>query len=532
MAWKSDRKIGPFTYALLYGVATLILYQGPLLGYVLGQMDPFSAEGLAILWLIQILPLTLTVFLMTLMGLIWPLAMKIVCAVLFVANATASYFMANYGTMMSKDVVLNILDFHGETVLGLMHPALFLNIFLFGVIPAVLALIVPVDRGRLFRQAGGLIGIAIVSVASVWAASSVWLWFDEHNSQIGPRILPWGYIGNALRVNADNRALNARAIPLPDPSLRPLPAERTIVVLVIGEAARRDHLGQYGYPRDTAPFTRGLGVRALNDGMSCTTFTYGSVDCIFAAEGAEMRSNAATEPLPDYVLRAGIPVLYRSNDGLPRRSRVPVEVATSIAESCLDPECPDPYHDGILLHGLDAQLAAMGERELVILHLHGSHGPDYYRRYPPEFEAFSPVCESVSLSDCTPENLVNAYDNSIRYTDYLLAEVIGMLDALPDTQALLLYVSDHGQSLGENGVYLHGLPNAIAPDVQRIIPYLVWMDEDFIAGRGIDTARLPTSVAAPQDTIFHTVLGALGIDSPAYQASHDLFQRNQEGREP
>lgn len=525
MPLRPRKSLTPFLYALAYALVTLVLYQRALIAYTLGAVDIGSRDGLAILALIEILQIALTVWLLTLIGLVSPWLMKLVAALLMVTNALAQHFMLSYGVVLDPTMIGNILNTNSGEAGGLIHPQMVLYAVLWGVLPGVLALAVPVRRGRILRSAGGLALLLLVTAGSVYAGSSVWLWFDEHNSRIGPRILPWGYVGNAVRYGTEWQRRNQPAHPLPDATLGPLPGPRTLVVLAIGEAARPDHLATFGYDRPTDPFTQGLGLIAFPGGRSCATYTIGAVACILSPEGDAAEVGNPFENLPAYLARSGVPVLVRENNaGLPPIPGVSVVNGGDLVASC-DGGCPEGYLDAILLRDLPEALQAQGgDRGFALLHLNGSHGPEYFTKYPPEFEEFRPTCQTTLINNCDHQSLVNAYDNSLRYTDWILAQLIADLDALPETQVLLLYLSDHGQSLGENGIYLHGLPNALAPEEQRMIPFLIWMDDDFAGAHGLDPSTLGREITDPQDRIFSTVLGALGVQSPAYRPERDVLQ--------
>src|SRR5690606_5835407 len=125
----------------------------------------------------------------------------------------------------------------------------------------------------------------------------------------------------------------------------------------------------------------------------------------------------------------------------------------------------------------------------IVLHMTGSHGPSYYRRYPAEFAKFKPECRTSEFSDCTTDEIVNAYDNSILYTDHILSEIINVLKGSDDRFApAMIYMSDHGESLGEDGLYLHAAPYFIAPDVQTHIPFIAWFSPDYANATKLATA--------------------------------------------
>jgi lipid A ethanolaminephosphotransferase len=211
------------------------------------------------------------------------------------------------------------------------------------------------------------------------------------------------------------------------------------------------------------------GVVALPGSRACATYTTASLLCILSHVDTGWHYSYSYETLPSYLQRNGIDVIWRTNNwGEP-----PLEVQTYQRAKDLQRECQGNScdYDEVLLQGLEQRLRSSSKQEIfVVLHQRGSHGPAYYARYPKQFEVFKPACQSVELHQCSHEALVNAYDNSIIYTDYFLHEAIGLLKTFPDTATALIYISDHGQSLGEYGLYLHGTPYSIAPDVQRTFP--------------------------------------------------------------
>jgi lipid A ethanolaminephosphotransferase len=198
--------------------------------------------------------------------------------------------------------------------------------------------------------------------------------------------------------------------------------------------------------------------------------------------------------------------------------------AGDIRNECQD-NCPPEGYDELLLYKLDERLrhAQGGKKLLVVLHQSGSHGPQYFKKYPPEIEKFKPVCRTVDQQKCSHEELVSAYDNTILYTDFLLDKVIAMLKSLDNTASVMMYMSDHGESLGENGLYLHGIPYSIAPAVQKNIPFLVWMSDEFARRRNLPNPLPVERQAYSQDDVFHSVMGAFGMTSEVYKKDKDIF---------
>lgn len=193
------------------------------------------------------------------------------------------------------------------------------------------------------------------------------------------------------------------------------------------------------------------------------------------------------------------------------------------------PYCFGDYcHDDILLDGLDTRLENITKDTLIILHTMGSHGPTYFKRYPDKFKKFEPACDTANLQDCTQEQIINTYNNTIVYTDYIVASVIETLKKHNELQSLMLYVSDHGESLGENNIYLHGLPYAIAPDFQKKVPMILWLSQDAENSLNIDKNCLKQQAETmdfSHDNYFHSVLRLLFIKSTAYEANLDVFKK-------
>jgi lipid A ethanolaminephosphotransferase len=198
-----------------------------------------------------------------------------------------------------------------------------------------------------------------------------------------------------------------------------------------------------------------------------------------------------------------------------------VQKPSDLLADCAGARCA---YDEILVSRLEQRIKASSSQNVfVVLHQSGSHGPAYYTKYPSEFEYFKPVCKSVELGKCTHDELVNAYDNTILYEDYFLFRVISVLKQLQNTVALLIYASDHGESLGEHGMYLHGIPYSIAPEVQKEIPFIVWMSDEFIRKKAVQIGRLESQRIHSQHDIFHTVMGAFSMHSDAYMGEYDIF---------
>lgn len=309
-------------------------------------------------------------------------------------------------------------------------------------------------------------------------------------------------------------------------------ARPTLTVLVIGETARAANFALNGYARATTPqLAAEAGVINFRQVRSCGTSTAVSLPCMFLDVGRAGFSDtlaARRENLLDVLQRSGYAVLWRDNNsgckGLCDRVQHDELMSAGVAGLCVGGEC----YDEILLHGLQESLDAFVGDTVIVLHMKGSHGPAYYLRYPEAFEHFTPVCKTNQLDRCERETIVNAYDNTLRYTDHVLARTIALLRRNADRfDASLLYVSDHGESLGERGLYLHGVPYALAPSEQTHVPMLMWLSKSAESRYGIDAACLRGRQDEPlsHDNLYHSALGLLGVRTRLYRPESDLFRK-------
>jgi len=219
--------------------------------------------------------------------------------------------------------------------------------------------------------------------------------------------------------------------------------------------------------------------------------------------------------LPNYLYRNNVEVIWRTtNWGEP-----PIHIKNYQNRDVLMPNCKGEgcNYDEVLLTGLKEQiLASKKNKILIVLHTSTSHGPTYSKKYPPRFETFKPVCNSVELGNCTQTALLNAYDNTIVYTDYILSKVIEDLQQLKEYHSAMIFVSDHGESLGEKNLYMHGLPLSIAPKEQYEIPFIVWLSDS--------SKQLKPNKILSQNHVFHSVLNFLNIQSPIYNEQMNIFK--------
>jgi lipid A ethanolaminephosphotransferase len=325
----------------------------------------------------------------------------------------------------------------------------------------------------------------------------------------------------------------AKIVPLKlmaqDAVMRDSPSKRTeLMIMVVGETARADRFSLNGYLRETNPLLAKQDVVSLSNVTSCGTSTSVSVPCMFSSlgrKGYDKEKALNQENALDVLFDHGVQILWRENnsDSKGVATRMKYEDYKS---PTLNPSCEGECRDIGMLSGLDKYIAARKSKDiLIVLHQMGNHGPEYYRRYPKEFEKFKPMCMTGELQDCSKEEIDNSYDNAILYTDYFLSKVIDLLKKYDGTHATaMLYVSDHGESLGENGFYLHAAPYMIAPKEQTHVPAIVWMGKHFDYKK---EQLLPyKDYTLSDDDIFCSLLIAFEIDTKMCVAKEEMLQKN------
>jgi len=481
---------------------------------------------------------------------------KPVLALLLVTTALATHFMQQYGAYLDPSMMRNVLRTDFTEARELFSWALLPHLLLYAALPLVLLWRVRV-RPRRWHRALGL-RLATTAGALALLVGALMLNFQSlasmmrNHKEMRYLITPANYLwslGVVVATQAKGAARPRQPIGL-DAHPGPAYAARTrplVVVLVVGETARAASWGLNGYARQTTPELAALAAVTARPGAplllnfpqvtSCGTNTEVSLPCMFAPVGRRDYDEARvrdSESLLHVAARAGVAVHWRDNqsgckgvcEGLPHDD----VMSLKLPGLCADGRCLD---EG-LLSGLDGRLAAAataggqpGGTQLLVLHMLGNHGPAYFRRYPPAFARFAPSCHFDDLQKCTREEIVNAYDNALLYTDHVLASLIAKLQAAAGTvDSVVLFVSDHGESLGENNLFLHGLPYAIAPDVQTRVPMVMWLGAGALRSQGLDEAclRQRSNEPAAHDHLFHTVLGLLGVQTALYEAPFDLVQ--------
>jgi len=469
--------------------------------------------------------------------LVWRWNAKPLLTVLLLSTALTTYYMGRYNVYIDADMVRNVLATDSKESRELITPSMLLPLLVYGVLPTVLLWRVrlrrrSIGRGLLVRT-GFLVGVGMAGVIAALLSFQDLSALMRNHKEIRYLATPINTVA-ALRANLKSATPGRKAPKLPigqDATATPrAPQSRPrLLLVVLGETMRAQNFGLNGYARQTTPeLAQVEGLINFPDMHSCGTSTEVSVPCMFSPWGRhdydekQIRSHQSLLHVLD---RAGIGVLWRDNqsgckgvcEGLP----IDQLDDANVPGLCADGRCMDE----ILLRDLAAQVRARPGDRVVVLHQLGNHGPSYYERYPATFARYNPACQNADLGKCSRAEIVNAYDNAVLYTDHFLDRAIGSLRAMTDYDTAMIYVSDHGESLGEKGLYLHGVPYAIAPQEQTHIPMVMWFSPQFARDRGLDLqcVRKRAAARADHDNLFPSVLGLMQVRTSVYDASRDLF---------
>ena len=512
----------------------------------LGQIDGY--QGSMTLLVVRLIPLVFFSIAILFSLTAWPRGMKPVWTVLLLIAASSQYFMLAYGTMMDKGMIHNILQTDAKESADMFNPKLIAELLVVAGLPILWLWLTPVRRSSsalrsllrtvvlLLGCSALLAGAVLVSYKDLAPVVRNNLWLRYMFNPVNPLLAAVG-TGLDPLLNPPKPFVSITAGTTTGASYQGAD-KPPLFVIIVGETARSANFSLNGYARPTNPELASREVLSWRNAYSCGTSTRESVPCMFSHLGREHFFNAKenNDNLVDVLQAAGLAVLWIDNQAGCKGvcARIP-NVNTSDAVSTdagkalctTDGECLD----GMLLSGVDERInkldpARRAKGVVLVMHEMGSHGPAYYKRSTPETKAFQPECATNALSSCSQESLVNVYDNSIRYSDHFLAQTIDWLKQQQSRfQVGMLYMSDHGESLGENGIYLHGIPYAIAPDEQKHVPMIAWLG-DIGARTKVQTDCLRQGLDAPlsHDNLFHTVLGLLDVQNSHYRKDLDAFQ--------
>lgn len=493
------------------------------------EVYPLAGGNILFLLSVAVVLVSVTVITLTLLG--WRTTLKPLLITVLMVSSMVAYFMDTYDVVIDSHMIQNLLETNVKESTDLLSFKQLLYFVFLGLIPSIIVYKTPIiavpfrktliEKGKTIAIALGVIVVLIFSFSKYYTS-----FFREHK--------PLRYYANPTYYLYSLESYVQKTFSHPYTGLTPIGQDavieggekpRKLIILVVGEAVRWDHFSLNGYSRETTPLLKQEEIVNFSDFTSCGTETAVSVPCMFSSFGREdyeKEKALHTENVLDVLKRAGVNVLWRDNnsDSKGVADRVTFEdFQTSKNNVVCDEECRD---EGMLF-GLQEYIASHPKGDIVIvLHQMGNHGPAYYKRYPKKYEKFTPVCQTNQLEQCSKEQITNAYDNSILYTDTFLNQVITLLKEHDNRFATgMFYVSDHGESLGENGLYLHGFPYNIAPEAQKHVPAVMWFGKQFAVNK--EEIKKRASEPYTQDFLFHTLLGFFEVKSSVYHPELDIL---------
>ncbi len=470
-----------------------------------------------------------------------PYIRKPLIILFFITDALAQYFMLSYGVLIDRGMVQNIFDTTPMESLSLLSPQLIYYFLMLGVLPSLLILWVKVKPVALSWQNAGfyllniLISLCIIVLVATFFYKD-YASFMRNNPQLIKNLVPSDMIVGGYSYYKHDYIRNMPFVQIGLDAHQKAPfndnQKKNLVIVVVGETSRGQDFSLGGYDKLTNPRLAQDNVIYFPNTSSCGTATAVSVPCMFSGMTRRHFDGdiaAHQDNVLDILQRAHVNVLWRENDGgcklvCSRVATADLSTWKDLPQLCAGGVCLDEA----LLANLDNYIDEQSNDTIIVLHTIGSHGPTYYQRYQAAQATFSPTCDTNEIQTCSTQALVNTYDNTIVYIDYLLDKSIKLLQAHQDKfNTALVYLSDHGESLGENGLYLHGMPYAVAPVQQTHIPMLLWLSPSFMQAQGIGDDCLRNRAkqqAYSQDNLFSTLLGLMNVGTKLYQPNLDIVQ--------
>ena len=466
-----------------------------------------------------------------------PYFFKLFMIFLTLTSSFALYGAVKFNAIYDYNMMVNIFETNTSEALSYLSSSLLTFIFFTGILPILFLFFVKIKSEKSLLK--GLLHRISLIVISLLLLSGIYVLFyknyatiGRNNSYLNKMINPAHFYYTIKYLKKKYFTKKLKYIPLGKDAKISVAKNKkpTLMILVLGETARAQNSSYNGYERNTNPYTKDLDIIAIQNVSTCGTATAVSVPCMFSNMERKNynreRANAQDNVL-DVLKYAGVDILWKDHDGGDKGVAKHLNLINipmyDNPSSCKDNTC----YDEILLKDLNKYIESNYKDKLIALHITGSHGPTYWLRYPKEMEHFKPSCNRSDIDKCTDEALVNVYDNTLVYTDYFLSKAITLLEHYQDKyNVALMYLSDHGESLGEKGFYLHGSPYFVAPIEQKKVPWYLWMSKSYAKSKGIDRTCLEKKVKEgnySHDNFFHTLLGYYGVETKVKNKTLDII---------
>ena len=493
---------------------------------------PFTQNSGFVLSIAVVL-FAVTVFIFTLISSRWTTKPLLILTLL--VSSLTTYFVDTYHVVIDDGMIRNVVQTNIAESSDLLTVKLFIYLLLLGLLPTWFVYRIPLQyRGwkeELWSKTKTLLIMILVMGVPLFAFSKYYTSFFREHKTLRFTVNPWYWVystGKYIHKTLNSGPIIVKPIGT-DANVIPDGKAHKLVIMVVGEAARADHFSLNGYSRDTNPELSREHIINFPKMYSCGTATAQSVPCMFSVyprSEYSYKKGISTENVLDVLNHTGaVAIAWRDNNsdskGVAKRIGETDYRTSEHNTVCVEGECRDI---GMLV-GLDRFIQAHRDKDiLIVLHQMGNHGPAYYKRYTHDYERYTPVCKTSQLESCTQEEIVNAYDNALRYTDHFLARTIAFLKQYDNRyRTAMFYMSDHGESLGENGIYLHGLPYFMAPDAQKHIGALFWFGSQWQDDPHIAHLVAHNRDRYSQDNLFHTLLGLFNVQTKVYSKKLDML---------
>ena len=483
---------------------------------------------------ISVTLVTFLFYALALLLLSWKYITKPILIILLILAAVENYFMQTYNILIDKTMIENTVQTDIHEALDLMNWKIFAYLIILGLLPSYFVYNSTITyksfQSEIFSKLKWVMSIVVIIILLMLPFSKHYTSFLREHKTIRFYSNPAHglfSLGSYIKAQLKDKNVPIKQIGL-DAKIDEKRKKR-VVIMVVGEAARADHFSLNGYNKETNPLLKKENIINFSNIYSCGTTTAVSVPCMFSIyDKSDYSTNKGlhTENVVDVLDHAGVDVIWRDNNSNSKgvADRVTYQYYKDNTHNTL---CKDECRDEGMLIGLDKIIEESQKDLLIILHQMGNHGPAYYKRYPKEFEIFTPTCQTNQLEACTQEEISNAYDNALRYTDYFLSKTINLLKKYEgEMDTAMYYMADHGESLGENGMYLHGIPYFIAPDHQKHVASVVWLGKNFSLNQ--KAIKLISNKKFSQDNLFSTLLGLFDVQSSIYEKEMDIFNVGRE----
>ncbi|MFV0626299.1 MAG: phosphoethanolamine transferase [Alphaproteobacteria bacterium] len=520
------KKINYTSFTVIYTITSFILYNIP----YLKKLQTFDSS---LLFLASVTFISLLLLFILNSFFFWKKSTKIIASLLIIINGFALYFINTYNILIDKVMILNTLETQPQEILDLLSLKMIIYLVFFILFPIFLIyrtdIVYPKFSKLLRIKALNILIALLLASIIIFPNYKMTSQFVRNNKDIRYILIPLNYLSGTFSIVKNELKPKRELIKIgEDAKLTPYwkNNKKNLFVFVVGETARAQDfsLGGYSQPTNEPLDEYKENIQYFNNTSSCGTATAVSVPCIFSRDTRENYKNGSaqyTENLLDILSKSGYQTTWVENNSSCKKNcdRIETIKACEIMGKCNDEVMNKILEDKI----------SQGDNNnrFIVLHQLGSHGPTYYKRFPKEFEKFKPYCKTEILSDCSDKEIMNVYDNTLYYTSHNLAENIKTLEKFSDKYNIVLfYVSDHGESLGEKGLYLHGAPYIFAPKEQTHVPFFVWMNDETSKNLGLNKECLKSKLSQEisQDYIFHSVLALSGINTKEYDSTLDIFK--------